>query len=355
MNILDLLEGMNYTPKRKSATDGGEYSSPCPFCQDGKDRFLIWPTKENLNGRYAGGRFHCRACRASGDAITFLTKVEGLSYPEACERLEIQIEERERPIARRPMRPKLSIAAEPPELWKEKTKALVEWCNNKLMGNEIFLSALKKERGLSLETIEKFRLGYNPKTEFRERGEWGLQPETNKETGKMRPLWLPQGLVIPSLSGEEIVKVKIRRNDWKEGDKLPKYAEISGSKKCPSIYGNQSKEILVIVESELDAILIVQEAGDICFCLALGGSTKPLDIESEKLVKSAHTLLFCPDFDKSGALAWAKWKRVYPHSERLLTPIGKDPTEAYLSGVNLKEWITNIWRKQNGDSQLQGN
>ena len=33
-------------------------------------------------------------------------------------------------------------------------------------------------------------------------------------------------------------------------------------------------EIVVIVEAELDAMLIIQEAGDLCACIALGGAQK---------------------------------------------------------------------------------
>ena len=341
MNIVDLLESAGYMPKRKASSGGGEFACGCPFCQDGEDRFICWPNKANPDGILKGGRYLCRVCAKKGDGITFLMETKGLPFPEACKLLNVKMDDK-RIMRRQPARPpKAIIAEDPPELWQSKAKLFAEWCNTKLIKNETLLSALRKERGLLPETIERFKIGHNPETLFRDRPEWGMKPELNEETGKPKRVWLPAGVIIPAVSGENVVKLKVRRTDWKEGDKYPKYVEVSGSKKAPAIFGDRSRETLVIVESELDGVLIQQEAGDLCFCLALGGSTKPLDSEAESLVKGAKIVLFCPDFDKPGATAWAKWKKVYPHSERLLTPRGKDPTEAFLDGVDLKQWIIN--------------
>ena len=86
MDLIDLLEELQLHPKRKASTHGGEYCSPCPFCKEGDDRFLIWPQRHNKNGEYQGGRFSCRKCGKYGDAITFLMQLHDLSYREACER-----------------------------------------------------------------------------------------------------------------------------------------------------------------------------------------------------------------------------------------------------------------------------
>ena len=57
--MIDLIEEIGIVTKKKASTNGGEYFSPCPFCKDGKDRFLIWPNQFNKNGEYQGGRFLC--------------------------------------------------------------------------------------------------------------------------------------------------------------------------------------------------------------------------------------------------------------------------------------------------------
>jgi DNA primase len=348
MDIKDLIEEAGFAPKRKAATNGGEYSSPCPFCKDGQDRFLIWPSRTNKNGEYQGGRYSCRVCGKFGDAISFLCDLQGLRYTEACQRLKIEPKQRLYGVTSKKSESlDLPIAKNPPALWIEKASAFIEWSHKLLMKDAKRLLYLMDERGLYLETIERFKLGFCPgqqdehgimKDILRSRESWGLSEEL-KEDGIPKRLWLPQGLVIPTIENNKIIRLKIRRTGWKEGDKLPKYAEVSGCKKCFSIFGDTSLNTALILEAEFDAILMQQEAGDSLFCVALGGSTKPLDKETNQVLKNTKNLLFCPDFDKAGATAWTKWKKMFPNIKRILTPEGKDPCEAFKVGVNLREWI----------------
>jgi DNA primase len=337
MNIKDLVEEAGYTPKKKASTHGGEYCSPCPFCKEGDDRFLIWPNRLNGNGSYTGGRFDChRHCGKKGDAITFIRELYGLSYKEACERLKIEPKKRDVSFVTK-KEIKLPIAKEPSKLWKDKAMVFVEWSHIQLMANQKAL-AFVMNRGFSLESIKRFKLGFNPKDLWRVREEWGVESQT-KEDGTLKKLWLPAGIVIPTFSEDQVIKIKVRRSNWKEGDELPKYVELSGSKQCHSVYGQQSLKVTLIIESELDALLMQQEASDLLYCVALGGSSKSLDLETDQLLKRTSILLFCPDFDEAGAKACAKWKKIFPSIQRVLTPDGKSAGDAYLAGVNLREWI----------------
>ena len=56
MDVLDLARELGLSPKRSSSTHGGEYKSKCPKCQEGRDRFCIWPNQE------PSGRYWCRVC-----------------------------------------------------------------------------------------------------------------------------------------------------------------------------------------------------------------------------------------------------------------------------------------------------
>lgn len=337
MNIKDLIEEIGLTPKRKAACHGGEYSSPCPFCEEGDDRFIIHPNRQNKNGEYQGGRFSCRVCGKYGDAISFLRLLYGLGYKEACLRLKIEPKKQNTPRTSRAVI-KLPIVNDPPELWQEKAKYFVEWCSEQLFSNPAALTIITN-RGFTLEAIKRFKIGFNPKDFFRKREDWGL-PSESKDNGKERKLWLPSGFVIPTFSSEgNVIKAKIRRQSWKEGDKLPKYAEISGSKQTLSVYGNTSLATAIVLESELDSLLIQQFVGDLVYCIALGGSTKPLDLHTDQLLRRGQIILFCPDFDKAGAVAWARWKNMFPNIQRILTPDGKAPGDAYIAGVDLREWI----------------
>lgn len=334
--MFDLLQEAGYTPKKKASTHGGEYCSPCPFCKDGNDRFLIWPNRHNNNGEYQGGRYTCRVCGKYGDAINFIRELYGLSYDEACVRLKIDPKKRNVTfVTKREIKP--PIANDPSELWKDKAIAFIEWCNSQLIANQTALTFVKN-RGFTIESINRFKIGFNPKDLWRPREDWGLDNQT-KEDGTNKKLWLPHGMTIPTFSNDQIIKIKVRRSVWKEGDELPKYVEISGSKPCLSIYGDSALKVAIILESELDSLLIQQEAGDLVYCIALGGSTKSLDFHTDQLLRRTPILLFCPDFDKAGAAAWVKWKKMFPAIQCILTPDGKSAGDAYLAGVNLREWL----------------
>lgn len=341
MDLFELLEESGYTPKRKAACHGGEYSSPCPFCKDGTDRFLIWPKRSNKDGSFQGGRFACRKCGKYGDAITFIRELYGLSYKDACERLKLEPKIRHIPLT--VSKPNLPVVNDPPFLWQEKAGAFVDWCHEQLMKNPK-AQALLLKRGFTAESIKLFRLGFNPKNLYRERNDWGLDLE--QEEDKSKKIWLPSGIVIPTFSQDgRAIRLKVRRNDAdirrdvEAGKSERKYVEVSGLKKCYSIYGNTSLLCAFILESELDGLLIQQFAGDIVYCVALGGTMKPLDFHTDSLLKNTPHILFCPDFDEAGAHAWKRWKKIYSHIHRILTPDGKAPGDALIAGIDLREWI----------------
>ena len=168
-------------------------------------------------------------------------------------------------------------------------------------------------------------------------------------------LWLPIGITIPTFSPDgRVIRLKVRctnyENDLLEYEKSvsdgkeqkykpQKYVEISGLKRCPSVYGNTSLSCCIVVESEIDALLIQQEAGDLVYCVALGGSTKPLDFDTDQLLRHTQLILFCPDFDVAGKVAWDKWKNMFFNIHIIITPEGKGAGDAYISGVNLRNWI----------------
>lgn len=93
------------------------------------------------------------------------------------------------------------------------------------------------------------------------------------------------------------------------------------------------------MESEIDALLIQQEASDLVYCVALGGSTKPLDIQTDQLLRKASVILFLPDFDEAGAIAWMKWKKMFPTIQRILTPYEKSAGDYFQKSGDLREWL----------------
>lgn len=336
MNIKDLIIEAGYEPQGKTGAHSKEFCSPCPFCKDGENRFLIWPNQQNRDGEYREGRFWCRVCDKSGDAIAFLRLFYGMTYRHACIQLQIEPKQKNTPrsyfIASQP-----KIVSNPPETWMTKAMGFVEWVHQELSdhpeGKNLILS-----RGFTEDSISRFKLGYNSQVFLREGPVWGLTPEI-RPNGTERRIWLPMGIVIPTYLANQVIRIKIRRSDWKEGDKIGKYIEVPGSKQTPSIFGNTSLNFATVLESEIDALLIQQEASDLTYCVALSGATKPLDAETESILKKTAHILFVPDFDPSGFASWVKWKKKFHNIHYILTPNEKSVGDYFQKGGDLRKWL----------------
>lgn len=128
---------------------GREYKGLSPFKMEKSPSFTVNDQK---------GFYHCFASGEHGDIFTFLMKTEGLSFPEAIERLAAE--------AGVPM-PKMSARDEAREDERERLYRIVE------MSAAFFENALKsgagaearryiEKRGLKRETLGAFRIGYAP-------------------------------------------------------------------------------------------------------------------------------------------------------------------------------------------------
>jgi DNA primase len=321
MTFLELLQ-VNVTLKRVAMTNGGEYAGPCPFC-GGRDRFRVWPNQ-------SGGRYWCRGCRKHGDAIQWLRDTRGLSFQEAC--AELGIDPHSRPKTEKPPRRPGEIKPANP-LWQKKAGSLLAQAKWNLWKNQDALTWLYG-RGLRDETIRTAGLGWNSVDRYEDREAWGLTPQTD-EKGKKKNLWLPAGLMIPCYANEQLIRLRIR---------LPKgelrYYIVPGSDTRPMLFHREHGNF-VVVESELDALLIDQETMDLVGTVGLGSvSTKP-DEDTDRPLKEARLILNCLDFDKAGAeTSWGFWSETYGAKvKRWPVPIGKDPSEAFQEGLNIRTWI----------------
>jgi len=122
---------------------------------------------------------------------------------------------------------------------------------------------------------------------------------------------------------------------------LPKYVEVSGSTQSPSLYGDVSKPV-IIVESELDAILIQQEASDLVCNIALGGVSKKPDTQLHKWLKQASLILLSLDFDDPGKKRYSFWMKHYPNLRPWPAPLSKSIGDAYcVHKISILKWINN--------------
>ncbi|WP_421694474.1 DNA primase [Aestuariivirga sp.] len=135
--------------RRKSNPGKGDYWACCPFHGEKSPSFHVDDRK---------GRYHCFGCKASGDIFTFLVEKEGVSFPEAVERLAQE--------AGLPM-PQLSDADQQREEQRASLYDVME------IAAKFFEAELQAARGsrargyladrqLSPAVQKEFRLGYAP-------------------------------------------------------------------------------------------------------------------------------------------------------------------------------------------------
>jgi hypothetical protein len=326
--------------KKASSSKGGEFHGPCPGC-GGDDRFHVWPNEYQEKGGY-----WCRACGKAGDNIQFLIDFKGMDFKAACQFLNINIKEHTAETRRMPGIPdKPPFEPEqhqnPDQLWQEKAEKFVTWAQLRLAENADAIKWLAS-RGISAEAAVAARLGWNPgengKDIFRSRTAWGL-PELIKENGKLRMLWIPQGLVIPYSVDGIIQRIRIRRP---EGE--PRYYVIPGSSMSKMIIGIE-RRAFVVIESELDAIACAA-ATDLAGAIAMGTLEGKPDVAAYTILKDSIQILNALDYgDKDGGKKAAErafnwWLENFPERcDRWPVPKGKDPGEAFQQGIDLKRWI----------------
>jgi DNA primase len=324
--LLELAKELGLNPKRTSSTHGGEYHSPCPRC-GGNDRFFVQPRRKMRN---CLGYYRCRQCEAGGDTIQFCMDFMGLTYFQACEKLGQKPNEGFNPsfFFEKPsfMPCKTTI---PSIEWQTRALDFVNTAHLCAVSNSFALNALN-DRGLTLETIKKYRLGWNEINRFDAPNLWGIHENDARDR------WLPQGIVIPTYFGDQVMKLKIRRATITQGD-IRKYIIVGGGRNSPSFFGDLHLPI-IILESELDAILVQQIAGDLCSCISIPAGNKP-DVWADQILRSAPKLIFSMDFDDAGKNTFAFWKSTYPQIKPWPVPQGKSPGDAYKLKVNLRDWL----------------
>ncbi|MBE7413857.1 MAG: DNA primase [Deltaproteobacteria bacterium] len=345
MTTLDIAIELGLAPRKAGPH---EHASPCPFC-GGNDRFRIWPEK----GDY--GAFWCRQCQAKGDAIKLLMEAPSLklSFKEACDRLGKALTgggRRRGGTPRAPAQRKAEFTprqtSAPADLWQAKAAAFVETSHQVLLKTPDQLAWLA-ERGITVETARRFRLGWNAKKRYGKRAEWGVEPETgiDEKTGEVKTLdllVLHRGLVIPYIADGRMMSIRIRRPEEGLDNR---YHAVKGSSTAPMMIRSVNPAVRgagawIVVESRLDAILIAQDAGDIVNAAAIDSvSTKPDEELTCELKKSLH-ILDAVDFDTAGGKASPWWTEHFPQAERWPVPRGKDPGDFKKDhGGDIRAWI----------------
>ncbi|GEP34334.1 DNA primase [Nocardioides szechwanensis] len=132
---------------------GGSMKGLCPFHDEKSPSFHVTPSR---------GFFHCFGCQEGGDVITFLMKIDGLSFAESVERLadKVGVVLRREEGDERDERPK----GPPRQRLIEANRVAAEFYAEQLQtpdsasGRQFLL-----ERGFDQEVAERFGMGFAPR------------------------------------------------------------------------------------------------------------------------------------------------------------------------------------------------
>ncbi len=287
---------------------GRELTGLCPFHKEKTPSFTVNEEK---------GFFHCFGCGAHGDVIGFVMRDEGLSFPEAVERLagdaglalparDPRAEQRERE------RHSLYGVVESAAAWFE-----AELAGARGAAARRYLA----ERGVDEETRAQFRLGFAPDSRT------ALRTKLEKD-GVPAPMLLQAGLVIAPddgrtpydrFRGRVIFPICDRRGRVVAfggralGDGQPKYLnspETPLFAKGSLLYGQhlaapaaRKAGRVIAVEGYMDVIALHQ-AGMAEAVAPLG--TALTERQLEALWRLAEEPVLCFDGDEAGARAAAR-------------------------------------------------
>lgn len=360
MQLLDLYRSRFGNAVKRQ---GNGWNGPCPLCggEPGKsDRFMVWPERDEGLGEACAehgikGIWSCRQCGASGDTIAYLMKADGLDFKAALAELGIDGGRPSHRRRRAPQEPQREDAAfqprewpTPSDAWREYAEKLVAEAQERIWQEEAALRWLAA-RGIDDGAVRAYRIGYLPPEGGKYPGRWrartalGLAPKTGEDGRARTKIFIPRGIVIPTLGIDgRVLNIRIRRHREDLRERSPKYMELEGSSHAPMLLrapGPSALAAYFVVEAELDAVLIHHATGGAVGTLAVRTNRGKPDVAAHARLKDAVLVGVALDYDQAGAEGVAFWERTYPKSLRWPTPEGKDPGDAFKLGVDIREWV----------------
>ena len=316
----------------------GEFLGLCPFHNEKTPSFTVSDSK---------GFYHCFGCGAHGDVVKFVMEHRGLRYPDAVKDLALQagMELPKDDYKSREEEKKIEDAYEVMEI-------ACKWFENNLQSNDASDARIYlKERGLTSETISKFRLGFAPES-------WdslmnylkskNIEEETilvngliaTNENGSKKYDKFRNRIIFPIFdTGGKVIAFGGRIMD--SNSKAPKYLnspETDLFKKSYTLYAfNFAKDRaykeskIIAVEGYMDVIMLHQ-AGFNYAVAPLGTALTENHIRTLWKVSKEPTL--CMDGDRAGLAASKKFAENYVQYLRpgytikfLILPGGMDPDD----------------------------
>jgi hypothetical protein len=99
------------------------------------------------------------------------------------------------------------------------------------------------------------------------------------------------------------------------------------------------QDVAIVTEGEFDAMLLHQEAGEQAGVVTLGSAAARLPDAWVPHLLGVQRLLVAYDTDTAGAEGAARWELTCPHAQGIVPLAGKDVTDFYLAGGDLRTWV----------------
>jgi DNA primase len=143
VNIVDIIS--EYVDLKKAGTN---FKGICPFHSEKSPSFMVNPELQI---------FKCFGCSESGDVFSFLEKYEGMEFYETLKFLagKVGVEIKQKDFVQKDDREKLYETI-------ELAHRFYQYMLTKHESGRRAMEYLQKERGLSLDTISAFGIGYSP-------------------------------------------------------------------------------------------------------------------------------------------------------------------------------------------------
>jgi DNA primase len=147
VSLLDVVEAT-----RSTTRSGRNFKCLCPFHQETTPSFYIYTDSNS---------YYCFGCQASGNTISYIMNIEGLSFPEAIERLALQggitVQQEEKSKSKGSISPRVSN-----ELLYRVNLFAQRLFENRLLKAPESVALYLESRGVSKELVSEFSIGYAP-------------------------------------------------------------------------------------------------------------------------------------------------------------------------------------------------
>jgi len=304
---LDIVEVVGAYVKLEKA--GVNWRGRCPFHNEKTPSFFVSSSRQS---------YHCFGCNKGGDLINFIQEIEGLDFVGAlkylAEKAGIELEPLER-----------KSQDENEKLWQVLSSAEIFYRNNLAKEKEIVRHLIN--RGLTIDTIKKFGLGYA-------RDEWRGLGDFLQDRGFGEKILVLAGLAVPTPVGRNgraydrfrkriIFPIKNQNGKvigfsariYGQDDGVAKYINSPQTPvydKSKILYGFdlakqdiRQKDFAVLVEGQFD--LIMSHQAGVANTVATSGTA--LTEDHLKLIKRlTDNLILAFDFDLAGLKA--SWRAI---------------------------------------------